>query len=414
MDTDSLIALALLLLGLTGAGFGAAAAAALPAAGRGRRLQNGEQGPLSWVLRQRPALGFTTLAVSAASVAITWAAVAWLLYPGMMPPWPAVLAAAALATLLAWLAQAVPSALVARAPERAIRALVWPLRALHLALIPLTALYAVVARSTGRRRRIEEDEELESVVEELGQETADLEQHEREMIRGIMDLEHTTARMIMAPRMDIIAAEADAQPSEVIDLVTTHGYSRIPIYEETIDNIVGIVYAKDLLRATGAATQPSLRSLAREPYFVPESKKVDELLREFRQQRTHVAVVVDEYGGTAGLVTLEDLLEEIVGEIEDEYDQRREEPIVRLSETEAVLDARVSIEDLNDLFETEIEHTGYDTVGGLVYAHLGKIPTAGDEILVNGLTIFVESTLGRRIKRVRAIHTGAETGTPDH
>lgn len=401
MDPDSLIALLLLLLGLTGAGFGAAAAAALPAAVRGRRYQNGERAALEWATRQRSALGFTTLAVSAAGVAVTWGAIAWLLH--QMAPWPTLLATAALAAVLVWLAQAIPAGLVANAPDRAMRILFLPLRAIHLVLTPLIALSNLIARSAQRRRSTEDDEELDSIVEEVSEEPAEEEQ--REMIRGILDLENTTARMIMAPRMDIIAAEADEKPQAVIDLIGRHGYSRIPIYEETIDNVVGIIYAKDLLRTIGNGGPKSLRELARKPYFVPESKKVDELLKEFREQRTHVAVVVDEYGGTAGLVTLEDLLEEIVGEIEDEYDQRAEQPIVRLSETEAVFDARVSIADLNDLFETEIAHEGYDTVGGLVYAYLGKIPNAGDQVQVNGLTIFVESTLGRRVKRVRAVHT---------
>jgi CBS domain containing-hemolysin-like protein len=318
-----------------------------------------------------------------------------------MAPWPTLLATAALAAVLVWLVQAVPAGLVANAPERAMRILFMPLRAVHVVFAPLIALYNVVAHK--RTAKDEEEAELDSIVEEIGEEPAEEEQ--REMIRGIMDLENTTARMIMAPRMDIIAVEATDEPRTVIDLIGQHGYSRIPIYEETIDNIVGVIYAKDLLRTVGNGSPQSLRDLARKPYFVPESKKVDELLKEFREQRTHIAVVVDEYGGTAGLVTLEDLLEEIVGDIEDEYDQRAEKPIVRLSETEAVFDARVSIDELNDLFETEIEHEGYDTVGGLVYAHLGKIPNAGDEVQVNGLTILVESTIGRRIKRVRAVHT---------
>jgi CBS domain containing-hemolysin-like protein len=247
------------------------------------------------------------------------------------------------------------------------------------------------------------EDELQAIVEEIGELSEPLEEQERDMIRRIIGLESTTVREIMVPRPDIIAAEADAPLSTGIDLIVKYGVSRIPIYEDTVDEVVGVVYAKDLLRATHQADAPAtLRALARKPHFVPESKKIDELLKELRENHIHMAIVVDEYGGTAGLVSLEDLLEEIVGEIEDEYD-RGEVSVQRISPHEAVLDARVSIADLNELFGTSITQEDFATIGGLVYAELGKIPAVGNEIRVDGLTITVLATSGRRIRKVRAV-----------
>ena len=365
--------------------------------------------------RHRTVVQITLLVVKTAGIVFVCAVLAWLLYPVARGTyWWSALLVGAVSFFLLLVFQAVPSALAAQTPEGTLRLIIAPLRLFHVALTPITALYqglsrltvavvwrkrmAVVSRATG------EEEVVEAIVEEIGEEGGALEEQEREMIRRIIDLEYTSVREIMIPRIDVVAADADAPTETVVDLVVQHGFSRIPIYEETIDNIVGVVYAKDLLRASRSGVgAPTLRSLARPPYFIPESKKVDDLLKEFQEQRTHVAVVVDEYGGTAGLVSLEDLLEEIVGEIEDEYD-RQEKAIDRVNAHEAVLDARVSISDLNDLFGIEIAPEDFDTVGGLVYAQLGKIPNVGDEVSVDGLTISVLSTLGRRIKKVRAVH----------
>jgi CBS domain containing-hemolysin-like protein len=174
------------------------------------------------------------------------------------------------------------------------------------------------------------------------------------------------------------------------------------VYEDTIDNIVGVVYAKDILRYLAEDRRPaSLLEIARPPYVVPEGKRIDELLAEMRASKVHMAIVVDEYGGTAGLVTIEDVLEEIVGEIQDEYD-REETTVERLSDNEAVVDARTSLDDLNELLDLEIESEDFDTVGGFVYHLLGRMPAPGDEVRENGLTLRVLTTAGRRIKKVRA------------
>jgi CBS domain containing-hemolysin-like protein len=179
------------------------------------------------------------------------------------------------------------------------------------------------------------------------------------------------------------------------------GHSRIPVYEDSVDDIVGVLYAKDLLPPLreGDTSQP-IRALLRPAYFVPETKKADELLPDLQQRRVHMAIVVDEYGGTAGLVTIEDLLEEIVGEIQDEYDT--EEPFfVQLDENEYVCDARIDLDDLNRLADTELPTEDTDTLGGFIYASMGRVPNVGNQVHHHDLTFTVESVVGRRIKKVR-------------
>ncbi|MCH8950368.1 MAG: HlyC/CorC family transporter, partial [Chloroflexi bacterium] len=195
---------------------------------------------------------------------------------------------------------------------------------------------------------------------------------------------------------------------EVLSLVIQRGFSRIPLYEETIDNIVGIVHAKDILKVQFDGQRPeSLREVARAPYFIPEGKHIDELLTELREHRVQLAIVVDEYGGTAGLVTIEDVLEEIVGEIQDEYDSE-EVTIERVTDDEAIIDARVGLEELNELFSLEIEGEDFDTLGGFVYHQLGRMPAPGDELQADGLNMRVLSVMGRRIKKVRVTKVAVE------
>ena len=232
-----------------------------------------------------------------------------------------------------------------------------------------------------------------------------LDPQERKMIRAILQLEETAVREIMVPRVDILAVDVGTPVPEVASMMLEGGHSRIPIYEETIDNIVGMVHARDLLRYLHRGdSPPHLRDLARPPYFIPDSKRVDDLLQELQEKRIHTAIVVDEYGGTAGLVTIEDALEEIVGEISDEFDIQ-EPTIQQVTENEAVMDARATLDQLNEAFSTQLFGEGFDTLGGFVYSQLGKIPSPGDMVLANGLRIQVLSTLGRRIKKIRVTKT---------
>ena len=232
-----------------------------------------------------------------------------------------------------------------------------------------------------------------------------LEEFEVRMIRGVVGLDTTTAREIMLPRVDITAVELGAPIPEVATLMVESGHSRLPAYEEDLDHIKGVIYARDVMeilnRDHGTPTMLT-SSMVRTAQFIPETKTLEELLREFQDSRVHMAIVVDEYGGVEGLVTIEDLLEEIVGEIHDEFDE--DEPTVeQVAKNEFLVDARISVDALEDLLHVEIEGDGYDTVGGFVYERLGRIPNIGDIITYGDLKIEVLGTTGRRLEQVRVI-----------
>lgn len=233
-----------------------------------------------------------------------------------------------------------------------------------------------------------------------------VEEEEERMIRGIIGLEDKTAREVMVPRIDIVATEVEASVREAARLATERGFSRIPAYGESIDDIAGLAYAKDMLDAILSGQDSSLRALLREAVFVPETKHADELLKEMRANRTHLAIVVDEYGGTAGLITIEDLIEEIVGEIEDEYDVAGP-AMEQISEDEVLLDASMPAEVLEELFDYTAESEDFDTVGGFVIHELGRLPAVGDEVQVDGLRLRVLSMSGRRLRRLRVAREGA-------
>ena len=223
------------------------------------------------------------------------------------------------------------------------------------------------------------------VEEEIAEEP--LERHERAMIHAILHLDETPVRELMVPRVDVVSLDVTSSLEDAVQRLLESGHSRLPLYEETKDNIVGILYSRDLL-AAGAhganAASSAVRDLMRPAFFVPESKRVDEMLTEFQERRVHLAIVVDEYGGVAGIVTIEDLLEEIVGEIQDEFDT--DEPVIERSPSgEAVVDARMPMDTFNAEFSAEINPEGFDTLGGLLYARLGKIPAPGDVVTENGI-----------------------------
>ena len=249
-------------------------------------------------------------------------------------------------------------------------------------------------------------DDVPTFVDEAGQ-VQSLEEDESQMVRSILQLDKTLAREIMVPRIDIVALDANAPLSELVRTVIDAGVSRIPVYEGTIDNVVGVVYAKDVLRYWNQPDDGlSLTQLARAPHFIPETKRVDELLQEFRGKRVHLAIVVDEYGGVAGLVSLEDLMEEIVGEIEDEFDTNVRQ-IETLGPHEVIMDAAVSIDDLNETLSLDIRGDDFDTVGGFILDRLGKIPVPGDEIREDGFLVSVLTTTGRRIRKVKISRTPA-------
>ena len=241
------------------------------------------------------------------------------------------------------------------------------------------------------------------VEEEIAQE--DLERHEREMIHAILHLDQTPVREIMVPRVDVVAVDVATPVDRAVARILDSGHSRLPVYDGAPDNIVGILYSRDLLAAAvNGAAQPSLEDLVRPAFFVPESKRIDELLTEFKERRIHMAVVVDEYGVVAGIVTVEDLLEEIVGEIENEFDTNQ--PDIEWSpDGEALIDARMPVEQFNAVFGASIVAEGFDTVGGLLFSRRGDIPSAGDVVEEDGLQMQVVNLVGRRVKRVRVTRT---------
>jgi putative hemolysin len=292
------------------------------------------------------------------------------------------------------------------------------LRVLGPLVAVLTAITTNVARMLGagdQAQGVMSTQEL-SILVERGGEQGILEAEEEQMIQAVIELGDQRVHEVMVPRIAMVTLPASATLEEAIDKVIEEGHSRIPVYEETIDEIIGILYAKDLLPFLkgSASERPALRSILRTPVFVPESMSVDDLLHEFQRRKVHIAIVLDEYGGTAGLVTIEDLLEEIVGEIQDEYDE--EEPlIVRLSDDEARIDGRADVDDLAELFDTNLgleDADEYDTVGGLIYHRIGGVPKPGDQVAVDGLTLTVETIDGRRVGKVLVVRD-RESGAPD-
>jgi putative hemolysin len=353
-----------------------------------------------------------------AGVATTGFAVAIALATGE-PTVGTVLGTAAVAFAVLTVLLAFPRGAALHDPERTLLALYWPVRVVAAVLDPLVkalnALGGIGARMVGiepvPQTLVHSPDELH-VQTSAAREAGLIEEDEQDMIDSIIELDKTTAREIMVPRIDVAALPTTATLDDALELVRARGYSRVPVYEGSIDNILGVVYAKDLLRFL-KADEPSSQvgELLRPAYFIPESKKTDELLRELQKQKVHIAIVADEYGGTAGIVTIEDLLEEIVGEIQDEYD-REEAKMVEVAPGEAIFDATVSIDDVNDALDLALEGEDVDTIGGLLYERLGKMPTVGDRADLDGALLQVESTAGRRIRKVRVTRRRPQVEEP--
>lgn len=248
----------------------------------------------------------------------------------------------------------------------------------------------------------ERQEELLSVVEQ-GIIEGVVDQEEMEMIENVLELSDSTADEIMTPRTDLIAINVNESLEGVLEIISDAGHSRIPVYDNNIDNIIGLIYAKDLLAEIGKDLSGfKLRDKMRDAYFVPESKPLRDLLHEFQNQKLHIAVVLDEYGGTAGIVTIEDILEELVGEIVDEYEDTPQKEFKKIDETTVEIDARMHIDDLNEEFDLTLpEEEDYDTVGGFVFSYLGYIPKTGEVFEYEGLNITISAAETRRIKRIK-------------
>lgn len=224
----------------------------------------------------------------------------------------------------------------------------------------------------------------------------------QDMIRGIVELSETTVKEVMVPRIDVAFVSADLDTHELLEKVIAGGHSRFPVYKDTIDNVIGVIYAKDLLRALIADNRIDIEQTVRKPFFVPESKRLDSLLREMRRRRVHIAVAVDEYGGVSGIVCLEDIIEEIVGDIQDEFDNEKED-VLEIGEGVYLVDARTNIEDLNDELKSEIPDDDFETLGGYVFDLFGKIPVKFEKVTHKDMDFIIQEMDGHKIKTVKIV-----------
>ncbi|RLC41609.1 MAG: HlyC/CorC family transporter [Candidatus Coatesbacteria bacterium] len=236
-------------------------------------------------------------------------------------------------------------------------------------------------------------EDLEEFIEAREGEEELLERAEVDMLKGISEIKETIAKEIMVPRIDMVVAEVSTPVDELKRMIVEAGHSRIPIYEGKVDNTIGILHAKDLLLADDKS---KIREIIREPYFIPETKKINQLLQEFQSKKLQMAIVVDEYGGVAGLVTIEDILEEIVGEIQDEYDYEEKE-VVRLPDGSYRVSAKIDIEELNELLDIRLPEEGFETLGGYILQMLERVPDVGEVIEADGLSITIKEADEKRI-----------------
>jgi CBS domain containing-hemolysin-like protein len=299
----------------------------------------------------------------------------------------------------------------ALAAARPIRALVRfsPLRIASRALIGLTNLL-LPGKGLAQGPYVSEEELL--AVAELGVEEGVIEEDERALIESIIEFGDTVVREVMVPRPDMVTVAGDFRVADVMEVMLLNGYSRLPVCGDGIDDVVGLAYAKDLMRAErdGKEGRP-VAELARPARYVPETKRVPDMLREMQGEKFHMAIVVDEYGGTAGLVTLEDIIEELVGEIVDEFDV--EDPIVEPLPGGGVrVDARTALDEVNDLLHADLPEGDWDTIGGLLYGRLGHVPVEGESVQVDGWQLTAQRIQGRRIGRVRIVPASAPTSAP--
>lgn len=310
-----------------------------------------------------------------------------------------------LTAILIWLVEFFVERQVLNDPEN------WALRLTPLARLTVTLLSPLLALPLRLSQNNDpaanklvtiSEEELKSLVD-ASQQQGLLQQEEHMMIHSIFELGDTLVREIMIPRIDMFTLDVNTKLEDVIDDIIRSGYSRIPVYEEQIDNILGHLYTKDLLKVWRRGNEiHTLKTLLRPAKFIPEAKKVDELLAEMQADRIHIAMVIDEYGGVAGLVTLEDIIEEIFGEIRDEYDQGEELPYQQMDEGVYLFSGRIDLDDFNKIMDSDLPTTEADTLGGLIYTRTGRVPKVGERLQENGLLLTVEQVSERRIRKVRA------------
>ena len=256
----------------------------------------------------------------------------------------------------------------------------------------------ILERLLRKNKKQEEDHHLESLNLE-----------EKDMIRGIVQLSDTSVKEVMVPRIDVKFISLDMPIDEMMSILVESGHSRFPVFRDTIDNVVGMLYVKDLLFYLFQNKEINIEETIRKPYFVPESKRLDSLLREFRLKKVHIAVAVDEYGGVSGIVCLEDIIEEIVGDIQDEFDNE-EEDVLEIGDGVYLCDARIDIEDLNEKLELDLPDDSFDTLGGFVFDLFGKIPVKFEKVCFQGLDFIIQVMDGHKIKTVKIVKRSEKTG----
>ena len=338
--------------------------------------------------------------------------------------WPGVVLGALIAYLaVTLLGEAIPKSLATRQPERTLLRWAAFIRLFTLIFSPMHW----IARRLGRgfaaltgadlvsaSRAVHSEEEIKLLVEGSAEEGV-LEEEEKEMIHSIIEFTDTVARQVMVPRIDIHSVNREATLDEVLQAAMESGHSRLPVYEGTLDNVVGVVHVKDLIpRLVSGDRHVPISTVMRPPFFVPEAKKLDELLREFRAHKSQLAVVVDEYGGTSGLVTMEDVIEEIVGEIQDEYDQEEHpEAKVTVGGEGTLVDARMPLTDLNEQLGLKLPMTDFDTLGGFVFSLFGRPPEVGERVAYESQEFIVEALEGLRLQKIRVVVRSTAPPTPE-
>jgi CBS domain containing-hemolysin-like protein len=413
--------LIILIVALILCGFASAAETALTSVSR-IKLKNlieegDQQAQEIEMLLAEPNIFLSTILVVNSVAVIVASSMATVLALQFSETWGELISSVLISVVVLIFCEITPKTAAVQNPLRWAKALVGLVRGASWVLRPIVWLLGIITTSLVRllggqvkhKGPFVTEEELRLLVT-VGEEEGVLEEEETEMIHSIFEFADTTVREVMVPRIDMITLSSDATVTEAVDLALQGGFSRIPVYETEIgvDEIIGVLYTKDMLKQLreGHHSYP-IRDLVRPAYFVPETKKLDDLLHEIRQNRVHIVIVVDEYGSVAGLVTIEDLVEEIVGDIKDEYDHE-ENLYEKVNGHEYVFDAKINIYDFNDLMDTNLGDEDYDTLGGFVYAQLDKIPTAGDVVTSGDLTFTVLATRGRRITKIRVERASQE------
>jgi putative hemolysin len=373
------------------------------------REEGNSRARVAMSLLEHPARLLSTILVgnsiaNTAAAVVATATLVRLLGPGRGSVYAFVLAT----ILLLIFAEVTPKTVAARHADRLSLMAARPVQWISVVLAPINRVLSWLANLLVRPfgghvhpdAPMVTEEEIQLLVR-MGEEQGVLEKDEREMIRSIFEFGDTVVREVMVPRVDMVAVEADRSIDVILDVVRTQGHSRIPVYGETIDQIVGLVHVKDLLSGfRDGRLAGSVRDFTRPAYFVPETKRLDELFREMRRKKVHMAIAVDEYGGTAGLVTIEDVLEEIVGPIQDEYDTE-EAPIKKLNDRVALVDGAVHLEEVNAALDIALPAGEVDSVGGFVTSLLGHVPAQGERVTFDGVELTVERVDGHRIAQVK-------------